>query len=138
MSRKRLKRIGGVLAALVLLVVAGGLGFSSYATPTIRTSIEAPIFTIGDANYAVAMSEGRKVVKFGPLPLGIYPGGMAFKDRDSADRHLDTMGKRSDGWKVYRLSGEFLQDTYDSGGQSYINKSLLVIESGPQEDRPAN
>lgn len=127
LQKKTLKRIGLAFVAFIVLAAAVGIGLTSYATPTLRNSIQTPVFTIGDHNYALAMHENKKVVKFGPLPFGIYPGGIAFRDHKVAAEHLDDLGKRKDGWGVYRLSGDFQLDTYEYDGRSYINKSLLVV-----------
>ena len=78
------------------------------------------------------MNSGKNVVKFGPLPLGLYTGGVAFENREDALGYLVELGKQNDGWDVYRLSGDFRLDTYQVDGRAYIDKSLLVVASAKQ------
>ncbi len=127
MKWKVVKRIGIAFSTLVVLAVAAGIIFNSYATPTFRESIQVPIFTVGDQNYSRAIDSGKNVVKLGPLPLGIYSGGIAFRNYEGAAKHLKSLHKQDAGWGVYRLSGDFQLDTYECEGQTYINKSLLVV-----------
>jgi hypothetical protein len=115
------------LGSLVVFVVVGGIVFTSYATPTRRDAVRLPIYTIGDENYAKVLSAGQNVVKLGPLPLNLYPGGVAFQNYEDAAQHLGELDQKNTGWDVYRLSGDFELDTYKVDGQAYIDKSLLVI-----------
>ena len=121
--KNRLLKFG---AAVLLLAVVLAFWLKSYATPTIRDDIKAPLYTIGDANYASALADGKSIVKFGRSPFGIYPGGVAFDNTEDANAHLAAIGKKELGWKVYVLSGDFGQDTVLIGDQHYTNKSLLV------------
>ena len=126
-KRRILKWLIGLLACFIILATCSFLGFQSYATPTIRENVGSPIYTIGDPGYAKAIENGKNIVKFGPLPFGFYTGGIAFENQQDADLYI-TGNKKNDGWGVYRLSGDFEIDTYEYEGQTYINKSLLVLE----------
>ena len=129
MSRKPLRwlrRIAVVSVVFVALVAVGGLVFKHYATPMRRDNINVPVYTVGDANYAAALNEGKNIVKFGRLPFGIYPGGIAFDDPLQARENLKEIGKEAD-WDVYQLSGDFALDTKPIESRRYTNKSLLVV-----------
>lgn len=119
-----------ILICFIAFLGACSIFFSSYAKPTVRQEIKNPIFTIGDENYALALNDGKNVVKFGSLPFGIYSGGLAFPNQQAAILYLERMDKPKQGWNIYQLSGDFEQDTYVKEGQRYINKSLLVIPTG--------
>jgi hypothetical protein len=127
LKSKLWKRIAWTFAALAAVVVLAGVSFSSFATPLRRETIQTPIYTIGDGNYSRALDDGKNIVKFGPLPLGLYTGGIAFDNQEDAWNHLREVGKQNDGWGVYRLSGDFDLDTYQTGARRYTDKSLLVI-----------
>ena len=133
MSKSKLwKRVALTLGGFAIAAVLLGVAFTAYATPFRRENIKTPIFTIGDGNYAAAMNNGKNVVKFGPLPLGFYSGGVAFENREAAWSHLVKLGKQDDGWGVYSLSGDFQLDTYQIDGRAYIDKSLLVVAKADQ------
>ena len=106
MSRKRFRQIGVAFAIFVAIVGIGGLALKNYATPLQRDNIAVPLYTVGDANYAAALAEGKNIVKFGRLPFGIYQGGLAFKNPLDAREYLRRIGKEAD-WGVYQLSGDF-------------------------------
>ena len=122
------RRLFIFLALFVVAVVVGGLFLKNYVTPTIRTEINTQLLTVGDENYSVALAGDKKIVKFGRLPFGIYPGGVAFDDADEAAEYLEEIGKVESGWKVYVLSGDFELDTILAGERRFTNKSLLVIK----------
>ena len=127
MRRNWTKRILVVCGFLMALIVVGALFLRSWATPLIRDDISKKLFTVGDETYATALADGKNVVKFGSLPFGIYPGGVAFDDVGAARDHLTELGKADSGWAVYELSGDFEKDTYDVGGSHYTDKSLIVV-----------
>ena len=75
-------------AVVVLCVIAGGgvgmyFWFEQYQIPTVRNMVEEPIYTVAGPDYAVAISEGKQAVSYGPLPgSAFYPGSLAFKQPD--------------------------------------------------------
>lgn len=112
------------------------IGFIWFGTkdaliPMQREQISKPIFTLGDHSYQAAVSGEKRVLKFGPMFWGLYPGGLAFKTREEAVsymlKHQSQLETVSKGWAVYQLSGDFDMDTYLSGEQMYINTSLVVL-----------
>ena len=130
MNTKSFKWKRRILVLLVGVGVVVGLVvfLKGYATPTIRTDVAVPLFTVGDANYETALAEGKNIVKFGRLPFGFYSGGVAFDDAAEAREYIESIGKVEQGWKVYLLSGDFEQDTDLVNNSRFTNKSLLVLE----------
>jgi hypothetical protein len=126
---KWLRRLAFLFTAFVLVVAAGAIFLKSYATPTIRNQVNTPLFTVGDGNYSVALSEGKNIVKFGRLPFGIYPGGISFDNAKEARQYIEEQGKSEEGWQVYLLSGDFELDSSLISGRRHTNKSLLVVEA---------
>ena len=124
------------VVVIVTLVVCGGLLLKNYATPKQRDDIETALFTVGDENYAKALSEGKNIVKFGRLPFGVYPGGIAFDKPSDAWNYLREIGKE-DQWRVYQLSGDFELDAQKFSDQHYTIHSLLVIKSVPKNPAKA-
>lgn len=136
MTRKWLKRIFVALALLVVIGVSAIYWLQSFATPTVREHVDNPLFTIGDATYAQALGQGKNIVKFGPLPLGLYPGGMAFDNAEEAAAYLDKLNPPNPNWNVYVLSGDYQLDTYENAGQRYTDKSLLVLAQADLQTAP--
>ncbi len=134
MSRKRSRRIVVAFVIFVAVVGISGLALKNYATPMQRDNIAVPLYTVGDANYAAALNEGKNIVKFGRLPFNMYSGGLAFSKPLDAREYLRSVGKEED-WGVYLLSGDFELDTKLVNGERYTTKSLLVIDRvGKNED----
>ncbi|WOG27275.1 hypothetical protein [Endozoicomonas sp. 8E] len=68
---------------IILIIVLAAIvwfGVMDSFSPLVREDITHPIFTIGDASYQSALSEGKSIIKFGPVFWGLYPGGLAFKN----------------------------------------------------------
>ena len=69
------------ITPLVFLAVAGGVffEFQRNSKPTVRADTNNPVYTLGELqSYDPTLSDGQTVVKFGPMFLGIYPGGLVF------------------------------------------------------------
>ena len=118
---------------IVAVAILAGCGvglylwFDEYKKPTIRTEVNEPLFTVAGADYSKALSEGKKVVEFGPLPgSAFYAGGLAFKQPEEALVWLKSTGKYDKGWRVFELTGDFEMDTHLVRGLPYTNKTLLV------------
>lgn len=130
-----MKSIKILIAVVVLLVLFVWSGVKDSLSPTIRGEITMPIYTLGDGNYGKALAEEKKIVKFGPMFWGLYPGGLAFASVEDAKAYLAAnaaeFNSLSKDWQVYRLSGDFLLDTRKEGDLSYLNKSLLVLAPAP-------
>lgn len=124
--------------ALILLAGCGtGLyfWFEQYRNPVVRTEIQEPLYTVGGSDYSKALSEGRKVIEFGPLPgSAFYAGGLAFKQPEEALVWLKSTGKYDEGWRVFKLTGDFLLDTHLVRGLPYTNKTLLVSKEVSLQD----
>ena len=130
------RRIAAVLGSLLVMLAIGALLLKNYATPVQRDNINVPLYTIGDENYAAALKNGKNIVKFGRLPFGIYPGGLAFDDPLDAQEYLRSIGKESD-WGVYQLSGDYELDTKLVNGKRCTTESLLVIGPAGQSEPSA-
>ena len=112
--------------AFVLLV--GLQAVSHWLHPLERLDVRRPLFTVCDPDTAEALAEGRKISRWGRLPLGLHPGCRAFSSTREALDYLQARGKLSDGWAVYSLSGDFEQDTYQLGQQRWTTCTLRVKE----------
>ncbi|MFO0812555.1 MAG: hypothetical protein U0796_05020 [Gemmatales bacterium] len=126
-------------AVVVLCVIAGGgvgmyFWFEQYQIPTVRNMVEEPIYTVAGPDYAVAISEGKQAVSFGPLPgSAFYAGSLAFKQPEEALAWLKSSGKINEGWKVYLLSGDFQLDTHLVRGLAHTNKTLAISHEVPMQ-----
>ncbi len=124
-------RAAAVLLGIVFLLgLLGYVWFQNHARPYQRSNIDASLFTVGDASYAQAMEDGKQVVTIGRMPLGLYPGGLAFSDPEDARQYLRDQNQTGQ-WGIYRLSGDYGLDTTDVNGQRYTTRSLMVIERLP-------
>ena len=106
------------------------LGVKDVLNPYFREDIQHTVYTIGDSAYQRSLSEGKRVVKFGPAFWGLYPGGLAFPTSEKAEAYylqnreqFAAVGSR---WIVAELSGDLELDTYAEEHQRYLNKSLFV------------
>lgn len=115
------------LSAATLLVGGGLVMLQVHAKPFVRNVVETPVYTVGDADDAAALSKHRRVTKLGPLPLGVYAGGLAFSSPKEARDYLRQTGHDGDGWGVYELSGDFDLDTREVEGRHHITRTLLVV-----------
>lgn len=119
-----------LISLIIVLAVTVWLEVKGSFTPLVREDITKPIFTIGDTRYHSALSEGKNVIKFGPMFWGLYPGGLAFKSVEEAiafmQNNQSEQDELSSGWAVYELTGDFELDTYRSHEYRYLNQSLLV------------
>lgn len=115
----------------VAIGVAVILAFDSLrqsCCPFTREVIVTPIYTLGDSSYERALTECKKIVKFGPLLGGLYPGGIAFRTPAAAAAYRDQKGWRRDRWGIYQLSGDYAQDVK----QGHIDKALFVLRHVPE------
>lgn len=129
---KAVLRIVCVLTILGVSVVGLHLWLQEYQIPTIRTEVNEPLYTVADADYDKALSEGRQVIQYGPLPgSAFYAGGLAFRQPEEALVWLKSTGKYDEGWRVYELSGDFGLDTHLIRGLPFTNKTLQVSKTIP-------
>jgi hypothetical protein len=98
------------------------------ADATIRSSVEEAIYTIADKGFSAALSKDKGVIKLGPMFLGFYPGGIAFKTPAAALAYVKKKEMNREKEAVYRLSGNYELDVNQEGEVHHINKSLLLIE----------
>jgi len=117
---------------LVFFLICAGLAWlvlKDAANPMVREAIERPVFAVGEDNEdtRAALLEGRQIVKFGPLLLGAYPGGMAFDSAESAWAYIDAGGEPLRLYEVYELSGDMAEDTQLSDGHYRLVRSLVVV-----------
>ena len=98
------------------------------ADATIRSSVEEPIYAIGDKDFSVALSKGKRVIKLGPMFWGLYPGGIAFKTPAAALAYMKKKEMNRIKLAVYRLSGNYELDVNQEGELHHIDKSLMFIE----------
>lgn len=115
---------------IIILFVIGYFGVKDAFFVVNRTTSSNPIYTIGDKNYEKALKKGKKVLKFGEMFWGLYPGGIAFSSKEEAKefalQNKEFLDKFSNDWKIYKLSGDFLLDTKILSNQRYIKKSMYI------------
>jgi hypothetical protein len=102
--------------------------FRRTAEATVRNTIAEPIYTIAHKDYSVAVSEGKHVVKLGPMFWGLYPGAIAFKTPEDAAAYMTKKEMNGKELAVYRLSGNYELDVSREGEPHRINKSLMMVE----------
>ena len=119
-----------IAAALVVMAGCGtGLFFwyQQYQQPTLRSEVSEPLYTVDSSAVAKAVSEGKPVVEFGPLPgSAFYAGAPAFQQPEEALVWLKSTGKYDQGWRVFELSGDYTLDTHLVRGLPYTNKTLQI------------
>lgn len=124
-----LKTLFNLLVFFLIIAGFAWLVLKDAATPMVREAIERPVFAVGEDNEDTrkALAEGLDIVKFGPLLLGAYPGGMAFDSAESARAYIDLGGEPLRRYAVYELSGDMTEDTQLSDGHYRLLRSLVVI-----------
>jgi hypothetical protein len=119
------KKIAIVSLFLALIATLCGVEIMRKAQPTLRENPAKPLYTIGERDtYSPALAEGKKVVKFGPMFFGLYPGGLAFAAPHEARAYLEDHNWDPQRWSVYRLSGDFERDS----ANGHVSRALLVLE----------
>ena len=97
--------------------------FGRKSTPIERHNISTPIYTIGDKTYDLALNDKKTVVKFGPMFMGLYSGGLAFSSPEEAKKYMFENNWDKNKWDIYLLSGDYDIDVTNG----HINKSLMVV-----------
>jgi hypothetical protein len=121
------KIIYGLAAIILILAVLSVIEVRRHSSPWVRGGVAIPVFTIGDESFARDLAKGKKVVKYGPMFSGLYPGGLAFAMVEDAANYLRSENKDLSKWGVYLLAGDYLLDVDRTGPEHHINKTLLVI-----------
>jgi len=120
------------LSFLVVAALTVWFGVKDALLPSERAGNENSIYTLGNDGYRDALESGKRVVKFGPMFWGIYPGGLAFSSPREARNYFQANSQvflsADQVWSVYQLAGDFHDDTYEKDGQKYIKKSLIVFK----------
>jgi hypothetical protein len=111
-----------------LLLTCGAMELRRTADATIRGDVEKPIYTIAPKHYSVPVTNGKRVIKLGPMFWGLYPGAVAFKEIEDALAYMKEKDMNAKELGVYRLSGDYESDVNQEGTLHRINKSLLLIE----------
>ncbi|UCD86878.1 MAG: hypothetical protein JSV01_03645 [Desulfobacterales bacterium] len=111
-----------------LLMTCGAMELRRTADATIRSDIDEPIYTIAPKHYSVEVTNGKRVIKLGPMFWGLYPGAVAFKKQEDALAYMKEKDMNTEELVVYRLSGDYESDVNQEGKLHRINKSLLLIE----------
>lgn len=120
-----------IVLIILLLSIGVWFGIKDALEPVSRAEVLNPIYTIGDLSYQKALEQNKNIIKFGKMFWGIYPGGLAFNSPEEALEFVtdnqDVLNSFSSGWKLYKLSGDMMLDTYQRDGQKYLSNSLLVM-----------
>jgi hypothetical protein len=119
-----MKKTLTLLLTLALVVGVCAYEVARAAKPTLRQDPAHPLYTIGErTSYSAALADKTRVLKFGPMFWGLYPGGLAFETPQKARDYLRENDWDAARWSVYRLSGDYALDT----AQGHITRSLLVV-----------
>lgn len=118
-----------VVAAILAVALGFGvlLEYRRVLVPTSRDVVVHPIYTVGDRGMLRELATGKRVVKFGPMFFGLYPGGFAFRAPEDARDYLNARRLDTNKWRVYELAGEFDKDSYLHGARNHISKTLVVV-----------
>ena len=118
------------VSMFILIGIVIFLEFERKSIPIHRHNILTPIYSIGDKSYELALKENKTVVKFGPMFMGIYPGGLAFPNPEGARKFMIENNWDLQKWNIYQLSGDYRKDVKNG----HINKSLLVLRKFQQTE----
>ncbi|MCA9172998.1 MAG: hypothetical protein KDB14_00715 [Planctomycetales bacterium] len=125
---KRMRRPWAWTLGMVTVALLGLQCSAAWLHPTVRDSVEQPIYAICAPDQVQALDTGRDVILWGRLPLGLYQGGRVFGTSRDALMHLQQRGMLAQGYAVCRMSGDFSKDTYQVGSQSFMSHTLQVSE----------
>ena len=118
-----MKKIIITLSILLIIAMIAFIEFGRKSTPIERHNISTPIYTIGDKTYDLALNDKKTVVKFGPMFMGLYSGGLAFSSPEEAKKYMFENNWDKNKWDIYLLSGDYDIDVTNG----HINKSLMVV-----------
>ena len=117
-----MKRFLIPLSLIIFTMVAAWVDIQRLSVPMVRPSPLHPVYTISSPDDAVALAQGKKVVKLGPCLFGLYPGAIAYQSLAQAKDFIGLKGYEPEKWQIFQLSGDYQLDVTDG----VLNKTLQL------------
>lgn len=117
-----MKRFLIPLSLIIFAVVAAWVDIQRLSVPMVRPSPLHPVYTISSPDDAVALAQGKTVVKLGPCLFGLYPGAIAFQSLTQAKDFIGLKGYDPEKWRIFQLSGDYQLDVTEG----VLNKTLQL------------
>ena len=117
-----MKRFLIPLSLIIFAMVAAWVDIQRLSVPMVRPSPLHPVYTISSPDDAVALAQGKKVVKLGPCLFGLYPGAIAFQSLAQAKDFIGLKGYEPEKWRIFQLSGDYQLDVTEG----VLNKTLQL------------
>ena len=117
-----MKRFLIPLSLIIFAMVAAWVDIQRLSIPMVRSSPLHPVYTISSPDDAVALAQGKTVVKMGPCLFGLYPGAIAFQSLTQAKDFIGLKGYEPEKWRIFQLSGDYQLDVTEG----VLNKTLQL------------
>ncbi len=117
-----MKRFMIPLSLIIFVMVAAWVDIQRLSVPMVRPSPLHPVYTISSPDDAVALAQGKTVVKLGPCLFGLYPGAIAFQSLTQAKDFIGLKGYEPEKWRIFQLSGDYQLDVTEG----VLNKTLQL------------
>ena len=117
-----MKRFLIPLSLIIFAMVAAWVDIQRLSIPMVRSSPLHPVYTISSPDDAVALAQGKTVVKLGPCLFGLYPGAIAFQSLTQAKDFIGLKGYEPEKWRIFQLSGDYQLDVTEG----VLNKTLQL------------
>lgn len=127
-----MKRFLFPLSLIIFAMVAAWVDIQRISVPMVRPSPLHPIYTISSPDDAIALAQGKKVIKLGPCLLGLYPGAIAFQSVTQAKDFIGLKGYEPEKWRIFQLSGDYQLDVTDGVLNKTLQLSRDMTASGSQ------
>ena len=117
-----MKRFMIPLSLIIFVMVAAWVDIQRLSVPMVRPSPLHPVYTISSPDDAIALAQGKTVVKLGPCLFGLYPGAIAFQSLTQAKDFIGLKGYEPEKWRIFQLSGDYQLDVTEG----VLNKTLQL------------
>lgn len=117
-----MKRFLIPLSLIIFAMVAAWVDIQRLSVPMVRPSPLHPVYTISSPDDAIALAQGKTVVKLGPCLFGLYPGAIAFQSLTQAKDFIGLKGYEPEKWRIFQLSGDYQLDVTEG----VLNKTLQL------------
>ena len=117
-----MKRFMIPLSLIIFVMVAAWVDIQRLSVPMVRPSPVHPVYTISSPDDAIALAQGKTVVKLGPCLFGLYPGAIAFQSLTQAKDFIGLKGYEPEKWRIFQLSGDYQLDVTEG----VLNKTLQL------------
>ena len=117
-----MKRFMIPLSLIIFVMVAAWVDIQRLSVPMVRPLPLHPVYTISSPDDAIALAQGKTVVKLGPCLFGLYPGAIAFQSLTQAKDFIGLKGYEPEKWRIFQLSGDYQLDVTEG----VLNKTLQL------------